>query len=42
MKPAAVGIVVAITVYILTKDWKIAFIVTAVHMLAHKLEIDSL
>jgi hypothetical protein len=37
MKPAAVGIVVAITVYALTKDLKIALIVTAVHMIAHSL-----
>jgi uncharacterized membrane protein len=42
MKPAAVGIIVALTVYALTKDWKVALIVAAVHLLAHKIEIGSL
>lgn len=42
MKPFAVGIVVAVTVYMLTKDWKIALIVASVHLLAHKIEIGSL
>ena len=42
MKPVAVGIIVAVTVYALTKDWKIALIVAVVHMIAHKIEIGSL
>jgi uncharacterized membrane protein len=42
MKPAAVGIVVAITVYALTKDWKVALIVAAVHLLAHQVQLGSL
>ena len=40
MKPAAVGVIVAITVYALTKDWKTALIVTAVHMAAHQIELS--
>ena len=35
MKPVAVGVIVAITVYALKKDWKVTLIVTIVHMLAH-------
>jgi hypothetical protein len=39
MKPAAVGVIVALTVYALTKDWKVTLIVTAVHMAAHQIEL---